>query len=578
MSMPEEPAPSGLPQPAEPMRELLLAQALDACIRAERRSAGSAARIIAQQPERAWDELQRLVDLASTLDKAATNAVISDEFRMAARARLMLRIGVEPGMAPTQLGPRLSTVPSRNGHHRVSRRRRSTWVWRGSAGLLAAVLAVAATLTASASALPGEPLYSLKQAQEELGVRLAVDDQARAIALLHRADARLDETARLLQLGRTDEALVMTLRYDQVVERATTAYVVTIDDTPEASPAAIHIDTRLSQQQKQLQSMLETAPEQARGDLRDALEAAERSRALVADPRPVERALGRKSGRDAIAAAPPTLTAEEVPTRSATLSPTPPVLAQQQQHTPLLAQVVPADRGDQGQGGGAGGSERGGGDDGEKNARPQVANVTSNSGRGTSSGSQQPVRSSSGENRTEGDRNAEQSPTVQPLVAKDGQGPDIAAPQNTTLPASRNQVDSRGSGSGPQPQANDRSREDDAPPPVVARSQTAPGQTSASGVATRSNENGAPPRPQAPAPGVGAAQTDKGGHDTGDDERAAPSTSTGSASRPLPTPTPATLRKSSGEDTKPAPTPTSRNASGDKNGDGGNGRGDQPGH
>ena len=49
---------------------------------------------------------------------------------------------------------------------------------------------------------------AVREAQEELGVRLATDDQARAMALLHRADARLDETARLLQQGRTDEALV----------------------------------------------------------------------------------------------------------------------------------------------------------------------------------------------------------------------------------------------------------------------------------------------------------------------------------------------------------------------------------
>jgi hypothetical protein len=582
MSVPEEPAPSGLPHPAKPMRELLLAQALDACIRGERRSRGSAAAIIAKQPRWARDELQRLVDLAGSLDTAATNAVISDEFRTAARARLMQRIGAEPAVAPMQLAPHLSTVPSRNGHHRVSRRRKSTWIWRGSAGLLAAVLAVAATLTASASALPGEPLYGLKQAQEELGVRLASDDQARALALLHRADARLDETARLLQLGRTDEALVMTLRYDHVVERATTTYVVTIDDTPEASPAAAHIDTRLSQQQDQLQSMLETAPEQARGDLRDALVATERSRALVADPRPVERALGRTSGRGAVAAAPPTVTAEEVPTvvptRRPTLSPTQPVLAEQQ-HGQILAQVVPADPGGRGGEDDNGGASGHGDGDGGTNARPQVANVTSNSGRGVSNGSQQPVRSSnSGDDHMDGERNAEQSPVQPALVARDDRGFGLAVPQ-TNLAVPRTQADGRGSPSGPQPQANDRSREEDTPPAVVARPQTAPAQTAGSGAATRSNENTTPARLQAPAPAVGAAQTDKGVRDTADDGRAAPSMSTGSASRPLPTPTMATVKKSSGDDTKPSPTPTSRNAGGDNNnGGGGTGGADHPGH
>jgi hypothetical protein len=556
------------------MRELLLAQALDACIRAERRSLGSAATIIAQQPDWARDELQRLVDLASSLDKAATNAVIPDEFQTAARARLMQRIGAAPAVAPMQLGPHLTTVPSRNGHHRLAKRRRSTWIWRGSAGLLAAVLAVAATLTASASALPGEPLYSLKQAQEELGVRLAVDDQARALALLHRADARLDETARLLQLGRTDEALAMTLRYDQVVERATTAYVVTIDDTPEPSPAAARIDTRLSQQQEQLQSMLETAPERARGDLRDALVATERSRALVADPLPVERALGRTS-RSAVAAALPTLTAEEVPTVVPTRSPTPPVLAQQQR-APLLAKVVPADRGGRGDDddkGGAGGHDDAG--EGGTNAHPQVANVTSNSGRGVSSGSQQPGRSSSGDDRNENEREAEHAPAAPALLARDERSPQVVSLPNNTS-AQRNQSDGRGNSGAPQPQSGERSREEDSPVPVVARPQPVPAQTSGSGAATKSNESTALVRPQVPAPAVGAAQTDRGGRDTADDGRGAPATSPGSTTRPALTPTPAVVRKST--DDKPTPTPTSRNGGTDKNpGGGGNGGGEHPG-
>ena len=52
----------------------------------------------------------------------------------------------------------------------------------------------------------------LKQAQEELGVRLAADDQQRALALLRQANARLDETTRLLQQGRTLDATATTLR------------------------------------------------------------------------------------------------------------------------------------------------------------------------------------------------------------------------------------------------------------------------------------------------------------------------------------------------------------------------------
>src|SRR6185437_5660140 len=77
----------------EPTRALLLAQALDACIQAERRIPGSADHVIARQPAWARAELRRLVALAGSLDAAATGAVMSEDFRAAARARLMRRIG-----------------------------------------------------------------------------------------------------------------------------------------------------------------------------------------------------------------------------------------------------------------------------------------------------------------------------------------------------------------------------------------------------------------------------------------------------------------------------------------------------
>src|SRR6266567_4021922 len=308
--MQDEPASPEFPQ-RFPTRELLLAQALEVCINAERRATGSAQAIIDQQPVWLRDDLRSMMNLAGSLDLAAASPSMSPEFRRAARARLMHYIGAETAPEPVAMyGPRLSAVPSRNGHH-PGRRHRSRWAWRVSAGLLAAILGVTATLTASASALPGEPLYNLKQAQEELSVRLAPDDQARALALLGRADARLDETQRLLLQGRTTAAVETTQRYGQNVERATTTYVITMNDTPEPGAAPLALETRLTLQQEQLQTILQTAPEPARADLREALVTTERGRALVADPRPVERALGRAS-KDKSAVA-----AEAVPTTAA---------------------------------------------------------------------------------------------------------------------------------------------------------------------------------------------------------------------------------------------------------------------
>src|ERR1700687_5563562 len=98
MRLPDEPGFPLLP-PGQPTRDLLLAQALDACITAERRLPGSAQEIIARQPAWARADLQRLIGLAGSLDAAASNAIMSSEFRVAARERLMQRIGGHAGAA-----------------------------------------------------------------------------------------------------------------------------------------------------------------------------------------------------------------------------------------------------------------------------------------------------------------------------------------------------------------------------------------------------------------------------------------------------------------------------------------------
>jgi hypothetical protein len=301
---------------------LLLAQALEACIQAERRLPGSADQIIAREPAWARAELRRLVALAGSLDAAATSAVMSEEFRSAARARLMRRISptlvedhlhaVGQNGHTTTNGVWLTTVPSRNGHHVVARRRRSSWLWRaGLGGLLAAALVVPATMTAAASALPGEPLYSVKQVREEIGFRFAADDQARTLALLNQADARLDETARLLQQGRTDQVAATTQRFDDVLDRAAATYVVTIAEAQPADPTTnAAVSSTLNRQQQELQNLLDTAPQPAQADLREALVVNERSRALLSD-QPTQRA-----------ARPPSPAVAAVPTQAPEVQPT----------------------------------------------------------------------------------------------------------------------------------------------------------------------------------------------------------------------------------------------------------------
>ena len=166
----------------------------------------------------------------------------------------------------------------------------------GVAGLVAAAAATAAAVGVSASALPGDALYGFKQAREELSLRLAADDEQRVQALLQRGDARLDETARLIELGRTTEAAQTVQRFDAVVERATTTMVDTSDVAQWSPCAASHLETKLDEQHERLRRILEVAPQPAQDDLRDVLRVAALDRDLAVEPRPA--AEGSEADRD----------------------------------------------------------------------------------------------------------------------------------------------------------------------------------------------------------------------------------------------------------------------------------------
>src|SRR5205807_691111 len=152
---------------------------------------------------------------------------------------------------------------------------------------------------------------------------------------------------------RTADVAETTQRFDQVVERATTTYVVAVDESTRGGPTGGNMESRLTQQQEQLQLILQTAPEPARADLREALVTTERGRALVADPRPVERALGRASkDKSAVAAeAVPTTAAEDsptvVPTRRPAVVPQPlaPVVVAHATEEPAADTLVAQDEG-----------------------------------------------------------------------------------------------------------------------------------------------------------------------------------------------------------------------------------------
>ena len=208
-------------------------------------------------------ELAELLHVADRLEISAAQIKPSPEFRATARQRLVL------AMAGSTSRPRASTV--------LARLRVRAWVMRFAAGLATLSVAGAAAATASASALPGEPLYAVKQATEAVTLHLATTDAARDEILLQHADTRLDEAGRLLDQGRAAETDATAARYDDTLGKLT---VSTWSDADVSN---------LRTNEVRLVELLEAAPGSAGPGLERALAATHRS---LARARPTTPATG----------------------------------------------------------------------------------------------------------------------------------------------------------------------------------------------------------------------------------------------------------------------------------------------
>src|ERR1043166_2594349 len=114
---------------------------------------------------------------------------------------------------------------------------------------------------ASASALPGDPLYPVKQVTEAAALQLEPTDSIRQDLLIHHAGARLDETARLLDQGRDSDAASAIDRYDQTLA---------------AVPPSAPVQSQLDANETRLNQLLDSAPPQARPGLARALASTKR--------------------------------------------------------------------------------------------------------------------------------------------------------------------------------------------------------------------------------------------------------------------------------------------------------------
>lgn len=109
-----------------------------------------------------------------------------------------------------------------------------------------------ATVNAAQDELPNEPLYELKIWSEDLGLRFQNDDQEKVDRLMELAQIRVQEMARLTEIGEPVPEQVR-LRLDHHIQQA--LQICTNMDDPALERTLLQIRDRLHQQDRDLEQL-----------------------------------------------------------------------------------------------------------------------------------------------------------------------------------------------------------------------------------------------------------------------------------------------------------------------------------
>lgn len=224
---------------------------LDRCIVAMQTRGQTVEECLAQYPaERA--ELEPLLLLAARLQRARSVSAPA-AFRQSAAVRMQNLVAVA---APRARQP-ASSLPAWEwvrGLFGVPQLRRAA-VWAG--GLLAVLIVLSSSaVVASARALPGGPLYSVKTRAENWQLALTPDEAAAARLRIAYAARRLQEATVLVESGQPERAEPALVGYAEQIQRLLVLLETEMSLSPEARHAlARQLNSALGAHQAQLAAL-----------------------------------------------------------------------------------------------------------------------------------------------------------------------------------------------------------------------------------------------------------------------------------------------------------------------------------
>ncbi len=164
---------------------------------------------------------------------------------------------------------------------RAARELASPWEWlpqlrvRALATAAIVIGVLGALLAGSYGSLPGDTLYGVKLAAEEVRLAAAVDSFDKAVVHLDIADARIDEVVKAHEAGRTDAMRESLRRYSESIIAVETELRTGDVSDAQAREVLIAAAATLEDQQGVLEELAPETPAPAQPDLEDALDTLE---------------------------------------------------------------------------------------------------------------------------------------------------------------------------------------------------------------------------------------------------------------------------------------------------------------
>ncbi len=295
---------------------------LECCLAAMQQQGNTVEECLAPYPAH-HEKLEPLLRLAVRLNSAGSLQA-SQQFQSAAPLRLHMQITgqLQPRQDGTPLqvsssGPRIRRN-ARQYPFKASPRLGKMRLAQVFVGLLLVLLIISGVGTAAASAqtLPGDFLYPIKRAQENLQLTITLNGASQVRLRMEFANRRINEATVLIQENRSsaiDQALV---DYNNQIQSELKFFNQESGlSSTEQSELASLLLSKLTDHETMLKSMINKAPESAKANLETALTVSQSAQAQA-----VEVIRRQKNGGNPVL---PTLTpASSTPTPGPTMAPT----------------------------------------------------------------------------------------------------------------------------------------------------------------------------------------------------------------------------------------------------------------